>query len=272
MPMSYFNVNGHNLLHGTMRKINPMYGWIWIKLLALCSQSRVWGIICANDEAAYDDEYLAFMCGVSVEEYKEALAVHAKEERVTVNEWGGIAIVNWDNYQSNGYARVAKHRAQQRKNVTDVTKSVTSETKCNKSIEEKRREEKRKEKKTNCTENDVFYPSKNPVNQTENPCHTEKRDPKKQKRVLEVCNGHVSKEARNVLIDIPTAMDDKSFDSFCEVLRQNPLHAIAYALSANGKRAPAKYLGKIVTGERKPPSDAFIAKASEMMEVNDGCQ
>lgn len=155
--MRYFQVDGYNILHGSLRRDTPVERVVWMSLMALCSLSRVWGEITSNAGEPYDDDYIAFMCGVSLDEYKAALQHHIAQGRVEITAQGALKLVNWDDYQNTGYARVAKHRQRKKlqkpvtESVTNVTKPVTVDTKCNKSIEENRIEEKIKEENNSTT-------------------------------------------------------------------------------------------------------------------------
>jgi len=156
--MRYFQVDGYNILHGSLRKDTPVERVVWFGLMALCSLSRVWGEITSNAGEPYDDDYIAFMCGVSLKEYQAALKHHIEQGRVKITEHGALKLVNWDDYQNSRYARVAKHRNKKKsqinetpsvsgetKSVSGETKSVSGETKHAPLKEEKRIEENIKE-------------------------------------------------------------------------------------------------------------------------------
>lgn len=142
--MEWFRVNGYNYMYGSLRLDNPIERLVFVELLALSSISRVRRTVCLSEGVPYPRIMLAGLIGISEEQLNDAIEHHTKVDlgRLSINQWGGIEIINWDKYQSESYDRVRKFREKRRKtsDVTgDVTESVTS---CN-AREENRIEENR---------------------------------------------------------------------------------------------------------------------------------
>ena len=95
--MDYFRVSGYNVIYGSLRLDPPIYQLIFLKLLALTSISRVPGMVAIARNVAYPIDVLATTIGVSVKELEAALTHNTKPEieRIRINEWGGIEIINW---------------------------------------------------------------------------------------------------------------------------------------------------------------------------------
>jgi len=138
--MHYFQVNGGCLLLGSMRKDTPVQFTFFIRLLALCSQSRKWGVVCANDDEGYTATDLSELLHMPVSDIVGAIAYHTSKKRIETLAWGGIKVLNWDKYQNTGYSRVAKCRANKelQENVTQSVSPIERER-------ERERENKEKE-------------------------------------------------------------------------------------------------------------------------------
>ncbi len=108
--MQFFKVDGYNVLHGSLRKDTPVEKCVWLSLMAMCSLSRVWGIIAANNGESYDDEYLAFMCNVTMDDYANAISHHISMNRLNRLPNGSLQVINWDKYQTGNYARQRRLR------------------------------------------------------------------------------------------------------------------------------------------------------------------
>lgn len=135
--MEWFKVNGYNVIYGSLRLDPPMHQLIFLKLLAMASISRVAGTVCITQDVPYPNDVLAATIGVSEKELTEALKHHASEKqgRIKINEWGGIEIQKWAEYQSKSYLRVRKHREKKRKekeeNRIEEKQCNAPVTKCN---------------------------------------------------------------------------------------------------------------------------------------------
>lgn len=138
--MEWFKVNGYNLIYGSLRLDPPIHQLVFIKLLALTSISRVAGTICIADKVPYPINVLAATLGISEKELTEAIEYNCQSDqnRLKKNEWGGIEVLNWTDYQSKSYLRVRKHREKKRKEVEknrrEQRHSNGSVTNCNTSV------------------------------------------------------------------------------------------------------------------------------------------
>lgn len=114
--MEWFKINGYNLIYGSLRLDPPTHQLVFIKLLAMCSISRVPGVVCIANKVPYPMNVLATTLSVSEKELKEAIEYNCKPEqaRLKINSWEGIEVVNWPQYQSKSYLRVKKHREKKR--------------------------------------------------------------------------------------------------------------------------------------------------------------
>jgi hypothetical protein len=120
--MRYFQLDGNCLLLGSMRFESPLHFTFFIRLLALCSQSRKWGVVCANDEEPYSLQDLADLMHMQLAEVQDCMYYHSEKKRIKVLPWGGIKVLNWDKYQNATYARKAKSRS-----LTNLRENVTTE-------------------------------------------------------------------------------------------------------------------------------------------------
>ena len=137
--MEWFKVNGYNLIYGSLRLDPPIHQLVFIKLLALTSISRVTGIICIADKVPYPMDVLAATLGVSEKELIEAIEYNCQldQNRLKKNEWGGLEVLNWADYQSKSYLRVRKHREKKRKEKEkrrEQRHSSGAVTNCNSSV------------------------------------------------------------------------------------------------------------------------------------------
>lgn len=128
--MEWFKVNGYNVIYGSLRLDPPMHQLIFLKLLAMASISRVAGTVCITQDVPYPNDVLAATIGVSEKELTEALKHHASEKqgRIKINDWGGIEVQKWAEYQSKSYLRVRKYREKKRKEKEENRKE---EKQCN---------------------------------------------------------------------------------------------------------------------------------------------
>ncbi len=123
-------MNGYNFIYGSLRLDPPIHQLVFIKLLAMASISRVPGTVCIADGIPYPTDVLATTLGVSKDELTKAIEYHCEQtqNRLKLNIWCGIEIVNWAKYQSKSYLRVRKHREQKR---TEGEKKRIEQRGCN---------------------------------------------------------------------------------------------------------------------------------------------
>lgn len=129
--MEWFKVNGFNLIYGSLRLDPPIHQLAFIKLLALASVSRVPGVVCIADKVPYPLDVLATTLGIPQDELQKAIDYNVlpEQDRLKINEWGGIEITKWAEYQSKSYLRVRKHREKKR-----IEENRKEESVCNASV------------------------------------------------------------------------------------------------------------------------------------------
>ena len=135
--MEWFKVNGYNLIYGSLRLDPPIHQLVFIKLLALTSISRVPGVVCIADKVPYPMDVLAATLGIDQKELEQAIEYHclSEQNRLKLNDWGGIEIINWAHYQSKSYLRVKKHR--EKKKIEAATLKEEEEKRRRREVEER---------------------------------------------------------------------------------------------------------------------------------------
>jgi len=140
--MRKFWVSAPDALRGSLRTDPMLYVAAWFRLLCLCAESPVWGVVCLNEREGYPIDLLATELGFmhefkdyskAINETQNFLNYQRQKGRIEVIDWGGIRIVNWDKYQSGAYARKRRQREKEkaariRNKEQDSNTSVTTVT------------------------------------------------------------------------------------------------------------------------------------------------
>lgn len=109
-------------LLGTIREeLNPAQRGVWYDFLILAGNSRVPGIICANEETGLSVKRIAQILNTPEELINECIGLFCKSSRISVDGSGKIVIVNWQKYQHTDYDRQKHFRMlQQQKHREEV--------------------------------------------------------------------------------------------------------------------------------------------------------
>lgn len=132
--MRKFWISAPDALRGSLRSDPMVYVAAWFRLLCLCAESPVWGVVCLNDKEPYTTDLLAVELGFmhefkdytkAVDETQKFLDYQKEKERIELLDWGGIRIINWDKYQSGAYARKRRQRAKEKDEGVETQNTVT---------------------------------------------------------------------------------------------------------------------------------------------------
>jgi len=98
-------------LLGTIREdLTSAERGIWYDFLLLAGNSRIAGVICANENTAMPVKRIAGILNVPERLVQESIQKFIDSGRITVDEQGIIHIVNWGKYQYSDYDRQKKYR------------------------------------------------------------------------------------------------------------------------------------------------------------------
>ena len=98
-------------LSGTIREdLTASERGLWYDFLLLAGNSRVPGVICANENTALPVKRMAGILNVSEKSIEQAIEKFIQSGRIEVDQAGLIHIVNWHKYQYSDYDRVKKYR------------------------------------------------------------------------------------------------------------------------------------------------------------------
>ena len=100
-------------LLGTIREdLTPDERSLWYDFLLLAGNSRIPGIICANEDAPLPIIRIAGILNVPTELVTRGIEKFRKSNRIEVDDKGIIHIVNWDKYQYSEYDRQKPYRVE----------------------------------------------------------------------------------------------------------------------------------------------------------------
>ena len=98
-------------LLGTIREdLTSAERGIWYDFLLLAGNSRIPGVICANEKTAMPTKRIAGILNVSERLVQDSIQKFLDSGRITIDEQGIIHIVNWGKYQYSDYDRQKQYR------------------------------------------------------------------------------------------------------------------------------------------------------------------
>jgi len=98
-------------LLGTIREdLTPEERGTWYDFLLLAGNSRIPGVICANQNTALPTKRIAGILNIEETLVKRCIKKFKESERITVDNNGVIYIVNWSRYQYSDYDRQKPYR------------------------------------------------------------------------------------------------------------------------------------------------------------------
>lgn len=98
-------------LIGTIREdLTPAERGLWYDFLLLAGNSRVPGVICANENTPIPIKRIAGILNVTEMLVNQGIQKFQESSRIKIDEQGLIHIVNWKRYQYSDYDRVKKYR------------------------------------------------------------------------------------------------------------------------------------------------------------------
>ena len=106
-------------LRGSIRQETPEVRGVWVDLLALAGDSAYGdiGTISLGNECGLTDEQIAKILNINLSQWIEIKKRLIETDRIAVNGYNEIHIVNWKKYQSE-YARQKKYRKKLQSKVT----------------------------------------------------------------------------------------------------------------------------------------------------------
>lgn len=98
-------------LLGTIREdLTAEERGMWYDFLLLAGNSRIPGIICANEDSPLPIKRIAGILNVTEELVNQSIQKFLKSGRITMDNQGIIRIVNWSKYQYSDYERQKPYR------------------------------------------------------------------------------------------------------------------------------------------------------------------
>ena len=98
-------------LLGTIREdLTPEERGTWYDFLLLAGNSRIPGVICANQTTALPTKRIAGILNINEVLVKQCIKKFKDSGRITVDKNGVIAITNWSRYQYSDYDRQKPYR------------------------------------------------------------------------------------------------------------------------------------------------------------------
>lgn len=105
--MKWFKLHTYGWLNGSIRmQLTPAERGIWADLLAMASESKVRGTVCASKNLPYTREYIAAKLIVNLEELNSTIEKCCADQnaedgecRMKVDEYGCLVINNFARYQ-----------------------------------------------------------------------------------------------------------------------------------------------------------------------------
>ncbi|KKN03087.1 hypothetical protein LCGC14_1111140 [marine sediment metagenome] len=98
-------------LIGTIREdLTPEERGTWYDFLLLAGNSRIPGVICANETTALPVKRIAGILNIDVTLVKRCIKKFKESGRITVDKNGVMSIFNWSKYQYTDYDRQKPYR------------------------------------------------------------------------------------------------------------------------------------------------------------------
>lgn len=131
-----------NWLRGTIREETPSIRGVWVDLLTLAGDSAYGDIgkISLAKRCGLSDEQICVVLNIDKELWKKAKKRLLKTERIRVNGYNEIKILNWKKYQSE-YERTKEAQSRYRKSTTKSTPKTIREKEKEKEKEIKKEKE-----------------------------------------------------------------------------------------------------------------------------------
>lgn len=112
-------------LIGTMREeMNAEERGIWVDFLLLAGNSRIPGVICANENTPFSLKRISQILNTPEKLINQCIVLFEKSDRIWVDTYDCIHITNWAKYQYSDYDRQKRFRekteAQKDRDETDI--------------------------------------------------------------------------------------------------------------------------------------------------------
>ncbi|MDP2730274.1 MAG: phage replisome organizer N-terminal domain-containing protein [Dehalococcoidales bacterium] len=98
-------------LIGTIREdLTAAERGVWYDFLLLAGNSRIPGVICANENTPIPIKRIAGILNITEQLVNQSIEKFVQSGRIEVDSQGIISIINWSKYQYSDYDRQKKYR------------------------------------------------------------------------------------------------------------------------------------------------------------------